>query len=55
MTARKRIVLEAPNCAAHTPCPTGYVAWHEWAAMMAETHRQARCPTCGLYAVWVPK
>ncbi len=35
--------------------PTGYLAWHEWAEQKAKTHRQSKCPTCGLYAVWTPK
>jgi hypothetical protein len=29
--------------------------WHNWAAQMAKTHRQRKCPTCGFYSVWVPK
>lgn len=44
-----------PNEAAHTPAPAGYVAWHEWAAKMGRTHRQVRCPGCGLFRVWVSK
>lgn len=39
----------------HTFGPKGYLQWHEWAARMAKTHRQRKCPTCGFYAVWVPK
>lgn len=35
--------------------PAGYVGWHEWAAKKGRTHRQRKCPTCGLYAIWVPK
>lgn len=38
----------------HTPSPEGYLAWHEWAAEKAKTHRQVRCPECGLWAIWVP-
>jgi hypothetical protein len=39
----------------HTPCPRSYLAWHEWAQKQARSHRQRKCPTCGLWAVWVPK
>lgn len=39
----------------HTPCPTGYVAWHEWATKKAKTHRPERCPVCGRYAIWKPR
>lgn len=39
----------------HTPCPTGYVEWHEWAEKKSKTHVQKRCPSCGLWALWVPK
>jgi hypothetical protein len=37
----------------HTPCPEGYVNWHEWAEAMSKTHRQIPCPGCGLYYIWV--
>lgn len=43
-------------CAAggeHTPQPVGYLEWYEWVREMAETHRQKRCPNCGLWSVWV--
>lgn len=39
----------------HTPCPSGYIQWHSWAEKMSETHRQIKCPGCGLWAVWVKK
>ena len=44
-----------PGCEPHTPQPSGYVAWHEWADLMAETHVQRQCKGCGLWAVWEPK
>lgn len=44
-----------PNTENHTPCPTGYVAWHEWAAEKAKTHDQETCPECGLYSIWRPR
>jgi len=44
-----------PNESKHTPCPTGYMQWHSWAARMMKTHRQERCPGCGLLKIWVPK
>ena len=43
------------NRAAHTPCPAGYVAWHEWAQEMSKTHRQIQCPGCGFWMIWLPK
>jgi hypothetical protein len=46
---------KCPNIAEHTPDPHGYVAWHDWAEEMGRTHRQIRCPGCGLLAIWVPK
>lgn len=44
-----------PNCQPHTPEPTGYFAWHEWAERMTKTHKQIRCPGCGLWAIWTPR
>ena len=45
-----------PQADQHTPGqPTGYQAWHTWAKEMAKTHRQKRCPGCGLYQIWIPK
>jgi hypothetical protein len=39
----------------HTPTPSGYVAFFEWAEQMAKTHRCTKCPDCHLWAIWVPK
>ena len=39
----------------HTPCPKGYMHWHEWAEEKGKTHNQIKCPHCSLYAVWVAK
>ncbi len=44
-----------PNAANHTPHPSGYVAHGEWAERMLKTHKQERCPGCGLWATRVPK
>lgn len=44
-----------PNEREHTSCPASYLAWHEWAEEKAKTHRQVRCPSCGLFKVWVPR
>lgn len=41
----------------HSPLkdePTGYIAWFEWAERKAKTHKQTRCPDCGLFVVWKP-
>ena len=39
----------------HNEGPDNYVAWHEWAERMSETHVQSRCPACGLWAIWTPR
>lgn len=39
----------------HTSCPPGYLDWHDWASQKAKTHKQERCPECGLLTIWVPK
>lgn len=39
----------------HTLDPPGYTHWHEWAEKASKTHRQVRCPRCGLFAIWMPK
>lgn len=45
----------ADDCDNHTPCPEGYIEWHQWAEFMSKTHTQRRCRECGLYAIWEPK
>jgi hypothetical protein len=32
--------LPCPNAANHTPAPTGYLEWQDWAAKKAKTHKQ---------------
>ena len=44
-----------PATASHNLGPARYLAWHEWAERMAETHVQTRCPGCGLWCIWTPK
>jgi hypothetical protein len=46
---------KCPDSARHTPCPEGYLQWHEWAEKMLRTHVQVKCPTCGMYAIWKRK
>lgn len=46
---------ECPRIELHTSCPSGYVQWHEWAERMEKTHKQKRCPSCGFWAIWVPR
>ena len=48
-------VTERMPCDDHTYGPSGYVAWHEWAERMAETHDQEQCSGCGLWMIWTPK
>lgn len=43
-----------PGCK-HTPCPSGYIEWHEWAEKKARTHDQHRCPVCDGWAIWKRK
>ena len=53
-----RLVVDPPTtdaCAPHTPAPSGYAAWHEWAERKSRTHDQERCPGCGLFKIWWPK
>ena len=49
------VVGPCPNQAAHTPAPVGWPDWHAWASRMSKTHRQLRCPGCGLWMIWVEK
>lgn len=45
-----------PRAGLHTASgPAGYLQWHEWAKRMSRTHRQRKCPGCGLYKIWEPK
>ena len=46
---------DCPNKANHTPCPEGYIQWHDWAAKMSKTHSQIRCQGCGKWVTWLPK
>lgn len=55
LTRKSGLVTVCRNVSAHTPCPTSYLAWHEWAEKMNKTHRQALCPDCDLYMIWEPE
>jgi hypothetical protein len=46
---------DCPERDRHTPCPEGYVEWHEWADTMSKTHAQVRCRVCGKCVIWLPK
>lgn len=37
----------------HTPQPTGYREWHSWAKKKIKTHKQVKCPYCGLWSIWI--
>jgi len=43
------------ECEPHTPSPSGYTQWHDWADRMARTHRARQCKGCGLWAIWEPR
>lgn len=44
-----------PSLRKHTPAPSGYAEWHEWARKKVKTHDQFLCPDCGRFAIWKPK
>jgi hypothetical protein len=46
---------ECPRRDQHAAGPVSYMAWHAWAAKMAETHDSHRCPGCNLFMIWTPK
>ncbi len=48
------LLVEQPECK-HTPHPSGYIEHSEWARKMLKTHKQSRCPVCGLWSIWMPK
>ncbi len=53
---KREVIASADACPwrdQHTPSPSGYLAWHTWAARMAQAHRQVRCKKCQRYAVWL--
>lgn len=50
---RKQAELN-PKCK-HTPCPVGYLGWHDWAQKKAKTHKQVKCEHCELFAIWVKR
>ncbi len=39
----------------HTKCPTGYIAWHEWADRKMKRHFQILCPGCNRFSIWKRK
>lgn len=55
MTVKYAHAEDCPDVHKHTADPSGYLQWHAWAEKMAKTHDQIRCPTCGFWAIWVPK
>jgi hypothetical protein len=46
---------DCPNTECTVSEPSDYIHWHEWARKKSKTHKQTKCPTCGLYTVWIPK
>ena len=51
------LYLEPEDCPLkdqHTPPPTSYLVFHDWAEKKAKTHRQMRCAGCHRWSVWVP-
>jgi len=54
-TRAQKVADPCPDKVKHTPCPEDYLGWHNWAEQMHKTHYQARCPGCGLHAIWLPQ
>lgn len=48
---------KCPNADRHTKRPKGlsYLGFFSWADEKSKTHKQTKCPGCGLYKIWVPK
>jgi hypothetical protein len=53
--AKPMELRDCPSFFDHTPCPEGYIEWHDWAKKMGRTHKQIRCTRCNLFAIWIPK
>jgi hypothetical protein len=51
---RSKRETNCPNREQHTDGRPSYPEWFDWADRMDSTHRQERCPGCGLYVIWVP-
>ena len=47
--------IECSSVEKHTPCPEGFIDWHDWAKKMGKTHVQVKCDGCGLYTIWVER
>jgi hypothetical protein len=43
---------ECPNADHHETGPEGYIHWHAWAEEKTKTHKQRKCPDCGLWLLW---
>ena len=44
-----------PVACRHAKAPEGYLQWHAWAEKKSKTHKQKKCPGCGLWAIWVKR
>lgn len=44
-----------PQVEQHTPAPSDYGIWHDWAQEMGRTHIQTRCGGCGMWEIWIPR
>ncbi|MFF3928209.1 hypothetical protein [Streptomyces hirsutus] len=44
-----------PSAVQHTPHPVRQFAHEAWAQQMLRTHKQTRCPGCGLWKIWVER
>lgn len=51
--AKVRYEPPCSNVDQHTPHPERQFAHEAWAEQMLRTHKQKRCPSCGLWAIWV--
>ena len=46
---------DCPNNANHEASPLGYCEWHEWAKAKNRTHKNSKCPDCGLFKIWTER
>ena len=49
-----RLEHECANYANHTWMPDGYFSRNNWVYRAMKKHKQAQCPACKLWAIWVP-
>lgn len=51
--ASTAVPIHAMKCSKHTKAPSGYMEWYYWAERKSKTHKQIKCPDCGLFKIWI--